>query len=631
MAAGSIVSRALGFVKNFLMGMVFGGTNTIAANAFSAANLLPNSVWILVGGGVLNAILVPAVVRAMTHRDGGTDYLSRLVTLIVILSLAVTAICTLAVPWLLTVGSGQLSSQGYVMAMSVGYWLMPQIIFSALYVLCGQILNAHNSFGPYSWAPVLNNVVGIIGALVFLVLFGTWTGGHGPWTLGMILTLTFINLGGSAAQVALLVVYVRGLGLRLRPRWGFRGMGLMKLGKIGIWSLLMIVLGQLAVFASRWSTENAGQMSAHLQAKHDPASNLFPAISALDSAYLAFMLPQGIIAVTLVTAIFPSLSRAAAAQDHTAVQRQYASVSRILLVPMMLCTVLFTVLAAPVMWVIVGGSTPAASRATGWVLIGYILGLVPFSASYLMKRAFYAYEDARSPFLMQIPTTAVSLVAVIPILEYVDPGWAAFAAALTTSIGSLLGWILGAFILSRHLRRRGARGSTLRETVEVYAKLIAAAIVSGIAGYAVLKLLDSFLWSSRITAIIVGVIVGVVVTVVFCGIALALRVRELGMAVDMIRRRGRGGPGAPDASSSYTGGSGAHGVSDADSVPSGAALLNDVDSLGRPIGTGLMRSPGAHRRRGGVRARTGRRQSGTRQAGRRLSTTKGSSRTNRRR
>src|SRR5690606_38525562 len=64
MASGSIVSRLLGFVRNFLFGSITAGSMSAAASAFSAANQLPNTIWILVGGGTLNAILVPAIVKA---------------------------------------------------------------------------------------------------------------------------------------------------------------------------------------------------------------------------------------------------------------------------------------------------------------------------------------------------------------------------------------------------------------------------------------------------------------------------------------------------------------------------------------------------------------------------------------
>src|SRR5690625_2827403 len=78
MASGSVVSRLLGFVRNFMFGAILAGSMSAAANAFSAANTLPNTIWILVGGGTLNAILVPAIVRAVKRPDRGSDYISRL-------------------------------------------------------------------------------------------------------------------------------------------------------------------------------------------------------------------------------------------------------------------------------------------------------------------------------------------------------------------------------------------------------------------------------------------------------------------------------------------------------------------------------------------------------------------------
>ncbi|MGQ4495390.1 murein biosynthesis integral membrane protein MurJ [Dermabacteraceae bacterium P13101] len=535
MAAGTIVSRVLGFVKNFLMGMVFGGSQTIAADAFSAANVLPNSVWILVGGGTLNAILVPAVVRAMKNHDGGADYISRLMTLVMLLAGGLTVLCTLAVPLLLPIANGVLPAEKYVLALTLGYWLMPQIVFSAFYVLCGHILNAHNAFAAYAWAPALNNVVAIIGAVAFLFMYGTQTGQHG-WTMSMVVTLAIINLGGSTAQGVLVWIAIRGLGLKLRPKWGFRGMGLTKLGKIGGWSIAMLTLGQVAVFATRWSTTTASQTSERLQRAGDAAYVSYPAISAIDNSYLAFMLPQSIITVSLVTAIFPAISRSAAAQDHAQAHNQYTQMSRMLAIPMMLCTVLFSVLAAPVMWVIVGRSGQQGSIALGWVLAAYMIGLVPFAATYLMKRMFYAYEDARTPFLMQIPITLTSLMAVWPILHFVDPRWATATAALVSSLGTCFAWILGAWVLSRQLRERGLK-MDIMPSVFVYLKLIAASLASALVGLGALWLVWEYVWLNRLTAVLLGSVVGAVITAVFVGITLLLKVQELDAVMATLKRK----------------------------------------------------------------------------------------------
>ncbi|MDO5662298.1 MAG: lipid II flippase MurJ [Brachybacterium sp.] len=537
MASGSMVSRVLGFVRNFLMGMIVAGTGSAVSDAVSAANYLPNSIWILVGGGVLNAILVPAIVRAIERPDRGEDYISRLMTLVVLAATTVTALCTLAVPALILLTSGTMPEGTSALAIQLGYWMMPQIIFSALYVMCGQILNAHESFGPYQWAPVLNNVVGIVGALAFLGIWGS-EGDPSNWTWPMVIALAAFNVGGSAAQVAFLLYYVRKLGLRLRPRWGLRGLGLGKLSRMGLWTFAMLGIAQVGIWASRWSTTNAREASATLtdQGRTLEAAR-HPALFTLDSAYMAFMIPQGIIAVALVTASFPAIARSASRGDHDEVLREYARTSRILAVPMVLCTAVFAALSAPIMWVIIGGTGRVAAEANALVLVGYMVGLVPFAATYLVKRVFYAYEDARTPFLMQIPATLAPVLCVLPILHLVPAQYAAAAAAGSSSLGSLAGWLLGLWLLSRRVHGLGADTSTAGRTAVVLSKLLLAGVLTTAVGLGLYWLLGDLFWIHRVVAVGLGAGVGLVMTLVFVGLAWMLRVEELRAVVARVRRR----------------------------------------------------------------------------------------------
>lgn len=537
MASGSIVSRILGFVRNGLMSLIVVNASPVSS-AVSAANFLPNSIWIFIGGGVLNAILVPAIVRATKQADRGSDYVSRLMTLVVLCSAVLTAVCIAAVPLLVRITSGDLGGSTLSLAIALGYWMMPQIMFSALYVMAGQLLNAHESFGPYQWAPVLNNVVGILGALVFMAVWGTSNGDPGVWTTPMILALAAFNVGGSAAQVAFLWIYVRRLGLHLRPRWGFRGLGLGKLSRIGLWTLAMLGVSQLGIYATRWATSGAADAVQRLHEQGRTAEiGQYPGLWTIDSVNLAFMIPQGIIAVSLVTAAFPGISRSAADHDHAGVLRQYARTSRLLAVPMMLATVVFIALAGPIMWVIILGSDPVGARANGWVLAGYMLGLVPFAATYLVKRVFYAYEDGRTPFLMQIPNTLASLVAVAPILLLVDPRWAAAAATTASALGNLLCWVVGVWLLNRRIRATGTEITTMRTNAEVMVKLLIAGALSLGAGLGLMALLQDAVYSSRPAALVICSAIGVLMTAVFAATAWLLRVQELRSLADQVLRR----------------------------------------------------------------------------------------------
>jgi putative peptidoglycan lipid II flippase len=534
MASGSLVSRILGFVRSFLFGAIFVGFSSSVGSAFSAANQLPNTIWIMIGGGTLNAILVPAIVRAARRPDRGADFTSRLFTLVAVAAGGLTIAAMIAVPALLVVTSGNLPPQTYALAVVLGYWMMPQIFFSAMYLMAGQLLNAHDNFGPYQWAPVFNNLIGIIGAAIFLFIWGS-EGDPTQWTLPMVIMLAAMNVGGSVTQVVFLAFHVHKLGLHLRPRWGFRGLGLGKLGRIGLWTMGMLGLAQVGIWAGRWAVGGAVHAAESLQGKDAAAQ--YAGLFSLDNAYTVFMIPQGIIAVSLVTAAFPSLSRHAAEGEHTRAMRRYAQTNRMLAVPMVLCTVVLMVLGGPVMFVIDGGASPVAARANGVVLAAYMVGLVPFAATYLTKRAFYAYEDAKAPFLMQIPVTLVPLLAVLPIVHFVDPRWVAPAAALASALGNLAGWAFGQWLLSRHARRLGATPPNGAATLGVLARLTVAGLVGLVAGVAAMGLIGDAMWSHRLLTVALGIVVGLVMSAVFVLVAWLLRVEELRSMIGTITAR----------------------------------------------------------------------------------------------
>lgn len=535
MASGSMVSRLLGFVRNFLFGLILSGSMSAAANAFSAANTLPNTIWLLVGGGTLNAILVPAIVRAVKRPDRGSDYISRLMTLVATFALGITVVCIIAVPVLLVLTSGILPPATYALAVQLGFWMMPQIFFSALYVMCGQLLNAHDSFGPYQWAPVLNNVVGILGAGIFLGIWGT-VGEPENWTMTMVIAMAAINVGGSAAQVLFLFWYVKKLDLRLRPRWGFRGLGLGKLSRIGLWTLAMLGLGQVGIWASRWATGRAVRAAELLKDQPEAAAR-YPGLLTMEWAYMAFMIPQGIIAVTLVTAAFPAISRHAADGDHRGALERYGETNRLLAVPMVLCTAVFVALSGPIMWVIGGGTGEVGARANGTVLVAYMLGLVPFASLYLIKRLFYAYEDARTPFFAQIPITVITLASVPVIWTLVDPRWAAMAAAAATSLGNLVAWTVGLLMLRRRAARLEVTPPGVGRGAVVLAKLGLAGVVAWAVGTGLVQLLEGAIWSHRGMAVLLGAIIGAVMTALFVGITYLLKVEEVRWVLGVLTRR----------------------------------------------------------------------------------------------
>src|ERR1700712_613700 len=102
LAAGTVVSRALGFVSAAVLAWTIGQQNP-GANAFALANQLPNNIYAIIAGGLLSAVLVPQIVRAGLHADGGQKFVNKLVTVGVVVFLLATVIAPLCSPLLVGV------------------------------------------------------------------------------------------------------------------------------------------------------------------------------------------------------------------------------------------------------------------------------------------------------------------------------------------------------------------------------------------------------------------------------------------------------------------------------------------------------------------------------------------------
>src|SRR5699024_2050794 len=172
MTAGTLTSRVLGLVKASLLATAIGVT-AVQADAFDIANKVPNTLYMLLAGGVVNAVLVPQIVRASKREVGGEDFTNGLVNLSFMMLAVVSVFATITAPLLVWLYSSGCSAEQMALATAFAYWCLPQLFFYGLYTLHGQVLNAKSSFGPYMCAPVLNNIVAIGGLAVFNLIFGT--------------------------------------------------------------------------------------------------------------------------------------------------------------------------------------------------------------------------------------------------------------------------------------------------------------------------------------------------------------------------------------------------------------------------------------------------------------------------
>ena len=209
MAVGTTASRVLGFVKAMVLATAIGVTASVGADSFAVGNMLPNSVYMVLIGGVLSAVLVPQIVQAMTGHDGGSAYVNKLVTIAMVFLFAITALAMVLAPLLVRLYAMAWSPEQLALAVGFAYWALPQIFFYGLFNILGEVLNAKKVFGPSSWAPVLNNIVAITGLVIYIVIFGADPDGNrgvDDWNAGQIALLAGSATLGVAAQAVILSV-----------------------------------------------------------------------------------------------------------------------------------------------------------------------------------------------------------------------------------------------------------------------------------------------------------------------------------------------------------------------------------------------------------------------------------------
>ncbi len=519
MAAGTATSRVLGVVRSSLLVAAI-GLNVGVANAFALANWLPNMLYMLIAGGVLNAVLVPQVVKAY-RSDAGQEFVDRLLTLSAVILLALTVTLTVSAPLIVRIASGATDPATTALTVSFALWCLPQIFFYGLYTLLGQVLNARGSFGPYMWAPVVNNIVAIAGLGVFLAVHGRVTadgsGDLANWDAGRIALLAAPATLGVITQALVLFIPLWRSGVRLRPRRGWRGTGLGTAGRVAGWTFAALLVGQAGILAVQRVANSAGAVAdaADLVAGEVAGNN------AYGMAFTIFMLPHSLVTVSLLTALFTGLAARATAGDTVAVRTTFSRGVRVIGVFTAIATALLAVLAVPVARVVMPTASAAEIGSMAPLVVALALGLGALGAWSLCQRVFYAYEDARGLFRIQVAMAAVvTLTAVLGWRLAPVEWWTAIACA-----GISASYLLGAVWAGIEVRARV--GGTGRRVVRLFVRATVAAVGSALVGWSLLRVFGDVTRLAFATAFLGCVLVGTVMVVAYVVLLRLMHVTEL--------------------------------------------------------------------------------------------------------
>ena len=527
MAVGTILSRITGFIGGVIVIATLG--TALLADAFNVANTMPNILYNLLVGGALTAIFIPQLVRAFDDADGGHLFASRLVTTISGILLALVAVGVIFAPQLVYIYAPSFSTPGFEtereIAIALTRYCLPQIFFLGLFTMLGQVANARGSFAPLMWAPIANNLVIIVVFSAFLI----------KWPSVSVDSITSTQLqilgwGSTFAivvQALILVPVVKRSGIKIRPKWGFEGLG--KSFSLAGWTLVYVLISQIGYLI----TVNVATTAAVDSAKAGITTGV--GLTPFKNAYLIMLLPYSIVTVSIITALLPHMSKLAINKKVDDVKDQILGAIKtvgVLTIPSSVAFLLFGPLITEVLFF---GISKEDGIYVGYVLSALSLGLVAFSINLVLVRGFNAFEDTRTQVWSILIINLISVGLSYLFLAVLPSDWVTVGLGIAFSVSYLVGLFITLRLLKKHT------GTIhVREFLGQHGRLLLAALIAMLPLFAISQYFgwvgsdqSSLIRASELLFVIVAGALG------YFFAAQALRITEVSGITALILRRNK--------------------------------------------------------------------------------------------
>ena len=446
-AGGYVASRVLGLVREVLLARQFGTSGEY--DAYVTAFRIPDLLFLVIMAGAFGSAFIPVFAGLLAKQDERAAW--KLASTILTgagLLLTVFGVLTFVVaePLVSVVIAPGLAPEFQATAVQLMRLLLLQPLFLGLGIAAKGILEAENRFTLPAFAPVLYNLA-IIAGLVFLA----------P-TLG----ITAVAIGAVAGAFCHVAVQVPGLvraGMRFRPSLDLETTGLAEVTRLLGPRIIGQAAFQINFIAVNWFASRTGEGS----------------VAALNSAWQLLMLPWGIVALSISTVIFPTMSRQFEQGDLLELRTTFMRAVRPLLFLTIPAGIALFFYRTPIIQAIFqhGAFTAASTALVAGPLAMFALGLLGYALAEVLTRVFYAMHDTRTPVVIGIATIVMNVVLSAVLVGRLGHTALALSLSATTTVEAIILFML--------LRRR--IGVALRGERVWLGKVALAAGVTGLVAW----------------------------------------------------------------------------------------------------------------------------------------------------
>jgi putative peptidoglycan lipid II flippase len=496
-----LIARILGWLRVIVIGTTFGLTSDL--DAFYAAFPIPNLIYEIVAAGAIASAVIPilAGLQATGETDRAWRVASTMLNLMLVLVAALAALAALAAPLLVPLIAPGFDADEQALTVELTRVMLIGPVFLAMGSVATSILNSSGRFAAAAMAPIAYNLALIAAPLLLADAMGIHC-----LALGVVV--------GSMLHFAVQVLPMR--------RAGFRYAARVDLGdRQAREALTLMVPRAIGLTAGQLTFVVATAVASGLGAG---------AVAAFSIAFSVFQIPLGVIGIPMGIVAMPTLAAHLARGEVGRYVDLLTRSLRLLLWAVAPLTVLGIVLRQEVAALLFqyGQIDTAAVALVAAPLGVLLLGLASESAVNVLARAFYAARNTLIPVLAALVAVAVNCVLMVVVGSLFGlPGM-----SLAIVVGS---WI--EFVLLLGMLRRRIRAFAVAGLVRVGLAALAAALVAGAAGWAVLSALAEVIGPAPGAGgyLVEVIAVAAVGGAVFLAVSAALRIPELPTMIRLMR------------------------------------------------------------------------------------------------
>ncbi|MBN1430207.1 MAG: murein biosynthesis integral membrane protein MurJ [Anaerolineae bacterium] len=493
---GNVASRVLGLVRESVKSYYFGAGARV--DAYNVAVIIPQMLYDLLVGGMVNSSLVPVFSEYTRERR---QELWELVSILLSLVMVVLVVCILVIEAFPSQVAFLLSSGKPPDDLALTAQLLrvtaPAVIFLGLSGVLTGVLYALKRFTLPAFTVTIFNASIVIAVLLF----------------GKRLDISSMALGLLAGALLQVAVQLPGLrDARLRFRLTLSHPALRRVAILYLPILLGLVVDVLAL---RVISYNLASMTGE------------GGISWMGYATTLAQLPQGLVATAVSLAVLPTLSAQAVHERATgqkeAFQATLARGLRLVIVLIIPATVGLFILAHPTVALLLGHGDFLArdTLITSRALQFYLLG-IPFAAvDLLLVYSFYARQDTLTPSLIGVGTIVLNLTTALVLMPSLGLFSLMIADAVKQLAHALVSWVL----LRRQVGNLAEHG-----VAKTLVKTVLASSAMGVVACGALRLVQTVVPGENLIA--EGLAVGIptlLSAVVYLGLITRLHVEEIDM------------------------------------------------------------------------------------------------------